>query len=353
MNSPKCLREHDQVAQDQRPQRRAAGRERRAGRRQRDRGPSPGASSGRSSGRGGHSRSSFPVRLMNTVSSVGSATDRSTSSNPPRSAEDTTRGMIRSEPLTCSSTPPSSHSRPRHPLEPLPRARSASAASRRRHVLDRDDRVGADRLLERRRRVEREDLAVVHDRHALAQAVGLLHVVRQQHDRLAVGVQLAEDLPQREPALRVEAGGRLVEEQDRRPVEDRARDHQPLRHPARQREHRRLGPAAQVKLLEQLVGRAARDSGRADPEQPPVEVQVLPHGQLAVERVLLGDDPDQLLGQGGVGDRRRRCRPGRFRRWGSPAWSASRRWSSCRRRWGRAARRSRPPRCSGRDHRRP
>ena len=58
-----------------------------------------------------------------------------------------------------------------------------------------------------------------------------------------VGVQLAEDLPQREPALRVEPRGRLVEEQDRRPVEDRPRDHQPLGHPARQREHRRLRPS--------------------------------------------------------------------------------------------------------------
>jgi hypothetical protein len=89
---------------------------------------------------------------------------------------------------------------------------------------------------------EREDPAVVHDRDAVAELVGLLHVVRGQQDRLARRVELAEDLPQREPALRVEAGGRLVEEQHGGPVQDRARHHEPLRHAAGQRVHRGLGP---------------------------------------------------------------------------------------------------------------
>ena len=66
------------------------------------------------------------------------------------------------------------------------------------------------------RRVEREDPAVVHDREPVAELVGLLHVVRGEQDRLALVVQLAEDLPQGDAALRVEAGGGLVEEQDRR-----------------------------------------------------------------------------------------------------------------------------------------
>ncbi len=94
--------------------------------------------------------------------------------------------------------------------------------------------VGVDALLERRRGVEGEDLAVVHDRHTVAELVRLLHVVGREQDRLALLVQLAEELPQREPALRVEAGSRLVHEEDRRPVEDRPGDHEPLRHPAGQ-----------------------------------------------------------------------------------------------------------------------
>ena len=68
---------------------------------------------------------------------------------------------------------------------------------------------------ELRGRVEREQLAVVHDRDAVAELVGLLHVVRGEQDRLPVGVQLAHDVPERDAALRVKAGGRFVEEEDR------------------------------------------------------------------------------------------------------------------------------------------
>ena len=168
-------------------------------------------------------------------------------------------------------------------------------------------------------RVEREDLAVVHDRHPIAELVGLLHVVGRQQDRLPLAVQLAEDLPQRQAALRVQARGRLVEEQHRRAVEDRARHHQPLGHPARERVDRRLGPFRELELLEQLIGDAPR-LRRADAEQAAVEVQVLPHGQLPVERVLLGDDPDQLLGERGMGDDVDRADVGRRPRWGSRAW---------------------------------
>ena len=80
--------------------------------------------------------------------------------------------------------------------------------------LDPDDRVAADRSLEALRRVERQDPAVVHDRDPLTELVGFLHVVRGQHDRLALAVDLTEDLPQGEPRLGVEPGRRFVQEQD-------------------------------------------------------------------------------------------------------------------------------------------
>ena len=114
-------------------------------------------------------------------------------------------------------------------------------------------------------------------------------------------VELPQDVPQREPALGVEAGGRLVEEEHGGPVEDRPGDHQPLGHPAREGVDRCLRPLGQLELLEQLVGRPPRLPG-ADAEEPAVEVEVLPDVQLAVERVLLGDDADELLGQRRVGD---------------------------------------------------
>src|ERR1700741_3737870 len=59
---------------------------------------------------------------------------------------------------------------------------------------------------------------------------------------------------------------------------------------------RRVPPAAaqaparaeKMKLLQQAVGLAPR-LARRHPEQAPVEVEVLPDGELAIERVLLGD----------------------------------------------------------------
>ena len=164
----------------------------------------------------------------------------------------------------------------------------------------RDDGVGAHALLEFSGRSEREDPAVVHDRDPVTQAVRLLHVVRGQQDGLPGPVELAEHVPQRQPTLRVKAGGGLVEEEHRRAVEDRAGHHQPLGHAAGQGVHRGLGPLGQLEPVEQFVGQAA-GLARADAEQAAVEIEVLPHGELPVERVLLRHDPAQLLCQRRVG----------------------------------------------------
>ncbi len=61
------------------------------------------------------------------------------------------------------------------------------------------DEVAADGPLQGFRGVQREQPAVIHDRQALAQMIGLLHVMRGEHDRLPLGVDLADDLPQRDP----------------------------------------------------------------------------------------------------------------------------------------------------------
>ena len=150
-------------------------------------------------------------------------------------------------------------------------------------------------------RVEREQPAVVDDREPVAELVGLLHVVRGEEDRLAVAVQLAEDVPERDAALRVEAGGRLVEEQDRGPVHDRPGHHEPLGHAAGEREHRRLRPIGQAELLEQSAGLGLRRLG-VHAEEAAVEVEVLPDRERAVERVRLRDDADHLLRRGRVRD---------------------------------------------------
>ena len=59
-------------------------------------------------------------------------------------------------------------------------------------------------------------LAVVHDRHPVAQPGRLLHVVGGEQHRAAAGLEALDQLPDLEARLRVEAGGRLVEEEQLR-----------------------------------------------------------------------------------------------------------------------------------------
>jgi hypothetical protein len=99
---------------------------------------------------------------------------------------------------------------------------------------------------------------------------------------------------------RSQSASRLVEEQHARAVEDGPGHHEPLGHAAGQGVDRGLGPPAELELLQELVRGLPGGLG-AHAEQPAVEVQVLPDGELAVQGVLLGDDPAELLGQRGVG----------------------------------------------------
>lgn len=122
-----------------------------------------------------------------------------------------------------------------------------------------------------------------------------------EEDRLTGGVQLAEDVPQGEPALGVEAGRGLVEEEHRRPVEHGPSHHEPLGHPAGEGIDRGVRPPVELEAGEQFVGRPP-GVGRRDAEETAVEVEVLPHRELPVERVLLAHDADELLDQGRMGD---------------------------------------------------
>ncbi len=256
---------------------------------------------------------------MKTVSRLGSETERSASSKPARlggidHAGHEPRGLLD---VQLDAALDGARVRVTSSISSARRSREHLHLAAR--GLDRDDRVGADRALERLGRVEREDPAVVHDRDAIAELVGLLHVVGGEQDRLTLAVELAEDLPQREATLRIEAGGGLVEEQHGGTVEDRARHHQPLRHTAGERVDRGLGPFGEVQLLEQLVGDATRLGG-GDAEQATVEVEVLADVQLAVERVRVGRRSRSAAWRApDVRPRRSRLRRP-IPRWGSRAW---------------------------------
>jgi hypothetical protein len=73
---------------------------------------------------------------------------------------------------------------------------------------------------------------VVDDREAVAQRVGLLEVVGGEEDRRPQLAELPDLLPHARPRLGIEAGRRLVEEQDLRPVDDPEADVEPAAHAA-------------------------------------------------------------------------------------------------------------------------
>ena len=103
-------------------------------------------------------------------------------------------------------------------------------------------RSPASSALSRCGRVVGDDPAVVDHDHPLGHGVGLVEVVRGEHDRGAVlGAQPHDVLREVGPVLRIEAGGRLVEEQQLRPVHQPEGDVEPAPLPARQRADRAVG----------------------------------------------------------------------------------------------------------------
>ena len=108
-------------------------------------------------------------------------------------------------------------------------------------LLDVLDLGGREQLLELGEGAVLDDRALVQDRDAVGELLGLVEVLGgQQHGRAALG-EFLDGLPHLDPRLRVEAGGGLVEEDDRRVADQAHRDVEPASHAARVR--RRLAVA--------------------------------------------------------------------------------------------------------------
>ena len=151
------------------------------------------------------------------------------------------------------------------------------------------------------RRVRGNHLAMVDDRDAVAEPVGLGHVVRRQQQRDAARDQGLHLVPQEQARLRVQAGRRLVEEQDARVVHQRAGDDQPLRHAAGVVVDAVVAAPLQPELREHLA-RAAVALAPPVAEVRGVEREVLQSAQRSIEVGALGHDRDPQLGRDRVGD---------------------------------------------------
>ena len=142
--------------------------------------------------------------------------------------------------------------------------------------------------------VEGDDLAVVHDRDALAHRLRLLEVVGGQQHRGPLAVDFPHELPQGVAQLHVDPGGRLVEDQQARLVDQGLGHHQASLQAAGELVHRLLQVRTEIEALDQqlapgLVGGVAVVAG--------VEAQGVVDVEKVVDHDLLVHDADQAAGE--------------------------------------------------------
>src|SRR5687768_11032183 len=148
--------------------------------------------------------------------------------------------------------------------------------------------VGAEGLHQCAGRAKRNGAPVVDDRDAVAQTLGLLHVVRRQDDRATAGAEHADELPKLPARLRIEPRGRLIEKEELRITNERARECETLLLSAGERSDTR------ARLLFELH---ERDHLRDVPTpivEAAKEAHRLSHGKLLRELRFLKLNAEQL-----------------------------------------------------------
>jgi hypothetical protein len=181
-----------------------------------------------------------------------------------------------------------------------PQHRLGVAADR----LDLDDQaaaVGRAELLDgaaRHQPSADEDADAVADGLHLAEQMG-----GEQHRHPALGGDTPDQLQHLRHALRVDADGRLVQNQHVGVLDQGVGDAEALEHAARVGRHRIVGPLGEADLVQQRVD-AALGVLRGDAVEPGGVVQILPAGEVGVEPDRVGQvadlpfDRDRLAGWG-------------------------------------------------------
>ena len=169
-----------------------------------------------------------------------------------------------------------------------------------------------------------------HDR-AVGDAVGEAHLVRGEEDRLALGLGVEQELSQQRLRRRVEADDRLVEHEEPRRADERAREAGLLAHAARELGGQEVRALGEPELVDERVD-ARRRAVVEDAVRERHEPEVLADGQVVVEQRRVGDERERgprLLGVG-LGVRIVAADRARCRRW-APAARPSCGWrSTCR-----------------------
>ena len=136
---------------------------------------------------------------------------------------------------------------------------------------------------QRRGRAGGEHPARIHQGYAVA-ALRLVHEMGGDEDRHAVMARkIDQRLPEPVASERIDARGRLVEDQDLRLVHDRDREREALADAERQVER-----ALVEIVLEAEIGGQLRDArlrlGGGEMKEMRVQLEILPHRELGIER---------------------------------------------------------------------
>ncbi len=144
-----------------------------------------------------------------------------------------------------------------------------------------------------------DDLPRAHDRHAVAQLLDLPHEVAGEQDRHAAVGQAPHERAHVAHPGGVQAGRRLVEQEQARLADEGAGDAQPLAHAVRVAADLVLGAVAEVDRLERLLdagpGVAAVEAGE--------QLEVAPAAQVRIEAGRLDEPRDPLEGAGALAHR--------------------------------------------------
>ena len=138
------------------------------------------------------------------------------------------------------------------------------------------------------------DPPAVEDHHAVADVLDVGEKVRGEQDRLAALLEIDEQVLHLPRADRIEARGRLVEDEELRIVDERLRDAESPRHALGVLADRTMPGAAEADHLEQLLD-ATLPHRAPQPEDPPVVVERLVGVEEAVHVRLLGEVADPPL----------------------------------------------------------
>ena len=289
----------------------------------------------------------WPVRARKTSSSVGR-----------RTATSSATSFASSRRRTASMIAPLPRSTGMRTVAAVDLRQLARHAAERPRRLERLGLVGqvdlealaADAVLELVGGAVGDHLAVVDDRDAVGEPVGLVEVLGGQQDGRAVGDEVLDRHPQVDAAARVEARRRLVEEQHRRARDERGREVEPAAHAAGVGLRDAVGGVGEVEALEQLAAARLRGAAALAVEAADHD-EVLEAGEVVVDRGVLAGEADPGAQRAGVADDVEAGDAGRCRRRGRGGWRGSGPSWSCRRRWGRGRRGRCPERPRGRRRR--